>query len=686
MLPCAHAQNGVGNTTSTPVPGVPHDYIVGVNEIVNPANGALSIRIKQPAPPERGYNWPKYAFMYDSNLTYTLIPTWQQEQIGNENTEVLTNIQYSYNPLAFIVPISSLYTTVSACIQNNQSSCVTYQCTYSYGYVFTDPDGGRHPLGLSVGVPDTHNTSNDCNEFSAQWGGNYTEGGDENYKATWSGGLVDLHGNHPATEDTNGNLLNSTGRTTPRPVPDTTTNGTAAFSRVYNATAQSSGTGCNFGTQITPTPPSPGGPQSVPVVASVTLPNNEKYTFLYDQTYGLLTRIIYPTGAYVTYIWSPVINAEGVQWQAPPAIGTETGSGGTCAFRHDWFAITSRFVNDGTQNTQEQDFYYSTQWPTGTAGYQWLSKTTVVTTKDLLKNTSFQTRYQYSPAQSPRESYANWEDLGYVPVENSITYNDTNGNLLKKVTKVWGTPDLMIAECETLPGGQTSGKFYTYAAYTPFQNGSVLNGAAGASNLPTDVAEFDYGTVSSSCTKPSSLPMRETVTNYQAFGNTPLFAGLPSIEDRPSSVQVYGSVNGVRTLLQETDYAYDGQLLPTAVTPTPVGHDETNYGATSTAPRGNPTTVTEKCFVGSTNCTNPVSVTTYTYDTTGQVLSVTDANHNTTNYSYADSYTSDDGTQPGNTNAYVTKITEPVTNGVAHISTFQCPASVGNGESVRPLR
>ncbi len=66
LVPFAHGQStaisGIGNTTTTPVPGVPHDYLIGLNEIVNPANGALSIRIKAPTPHERGENWPTYVF------------------------------------------------------------------------------------------------------------------------------------------------------------------------------------------------------------------------------------------------------------------------------------------------------------------------------------------------------------------------------------------------------------------------------------------------------------------------------------------------------------------------------------------------------------------------------------------------------------------------------------------------
>ena len=67
---------GIGNTTSTPVAGVPHDYIAGLNETVNPANGAGSVRIAQDKPHERGQNWPSYAFIYDSNGVFQLQPYW----------------------------------------------------------------------------------------------------------------------------------------------------------------------------------------------------------------------------------------------------------------------------------------------------------------------------------------------------------------------------------------------------------------------------------------------------------------------------------------------------------------------------------------------------------------------------------------------------------------------------------
>jgi YD repeat-containing protein len=133
--------------------------------------------------------------------------------------------------------------------------------------------------------------------------------------------------------------------------------------------------------------------------------------------------------------------------------------------------------------------------------------------------------------------------------------------------------------------------------------------------------------------------------------------------DRPSVIKVYGS--GV--LLSETDYTYD-ESTPTAVA-SPIGHDEANYGPGSSYARGNLTTLRRKCFQGGTSCSDAVFH--ITYDTTGQPVSVQDANQNVTQISYADNYTSDDGTPSGNTNTYVTQLTRPSTNSVSHIQRFQ---------------
>jgi RHS repeat-associated protein len=672
LAPAIRAQStggGIGNTTSTPVPGVPHDYITGLNEIVNPANGALSVRIAQPVPHERGQNWPAYSFLYDTNSQFRLQPVW--ETLGSSppfTALIKLNLAFNGNLVGTPPPgrVGATLQQQSACVQNSQYDCTTWACNVYSGYIFTDPNGGQHGLGLQLAVPVTNNSSNDCSYFGSN---SYYYGGDEQYKATMdhSGNVtvVDLHGNRPMSEDVNGNYLNTTGRTAALPASPTlqTENVNSSFSLNVINNSQD-GAACSQGSSIG------GGPTSIEAVKSVTLPNNEQYSFQYDSTLGLLNKITYPTGATVTYTWNVIPDAEGVQYSNP----IPSTLGGVCSLQHDWFAITKRVVSyDGVNNAEEQDFAYTTTWPNAQS-YKWTSKTTTVTTKDLIRGTSFNTVYTYSPALPPAESDKPFEDLGYVPLENTIQYYDTNGSLLKTTTKSWGTISLLAGECETLPNGLIAGKFYNYQPYSGFsgltQQPFNLQNAL-MTDLPIDVTEYDYGQVSSACTPPGSsvLPIRETVTAYQSFANTPLFPYY-ALQDRPSSVKVYGAVAGNKTLLEETDYAYDG-VTPQGLTQTPYGHDETNFGSTSTAPRGNLTTVTRKCFVGSQNCAN--SVTNYAYDTTGQALSVQDANLNTTTYNYTDNYTTDDGSPPSGytTNAFVTKITRPATNGVSHITTFQ---------------
>jgi RHS repeat-associated protein len=137
--------------------------------------------------------------------------------------------------------------------------------------------------------------------------------------------------------------------------------------------------------------------------------------------------------------------------------------------------------------------------------------------------------------------------------------------------------------------------------------------------------------------------------------------------------------------VSETDYFYDNGATTTPCSTAGsssvsgaggtslTGHDATNYGASSTATRGNLTQKTQWLSSGS-------PATTYTYDETGQVLAMTDPNGNQTSYSYADAFlntnstgfTSTAGAPPTGevTNAYLTKITYPFVNGIAQTENF----------------
>jgi RHS repeat-associated protein len=663
----------VDDTTATPTFGIGHNYIQSLNETVNPANGSVSVRIAAPTPVERGLNMPLYAYIYDTNGQFQLVPgfttgTGDQPYKQLLHSVTVKGVGYS----------SSGGSTLTGATQNtgapgtlsfqrvSLTASVSTECVYTTDYVYTDNAGGRHSLGMLYMAP-AYNSSTSCGYFGISDPGRHT-GGDgiifgviDTTGGTGDAYVYDTHGNqlNPdyKVEDTNGNYLNGSGRDYAGsyassnlgvfPTSLTVPGLGKAYSYSYPTASSSSQTlpfalnpvGASSNSSECPT--FTNGTIASSGNTVISLPNSQTYTVTFDPTYGLIKEITYPTGATVSYTWMNNSQAESIT-----IANTQSDA---CAYTYDWPAVQSRIVSyDGVHPALEQDFSYQTVW--GQSG--WTSKTTTVTTKDLLTSgtPSFKTTYTYLPASNSYQPFSSDGVVngGPVPVENTITYQDTSGSVLQTVTKVWATPNQLTAECTTLmPNGQTSGDFYQYAPITL---------------LMTDKAEYDYGAVSSSCQRPSSsTPIRETITAYQTFANSPTVPATATIMDRPSSVKVSG--NGAP--LSETDYAYDQNAIA-GVSPAAIAHDETNYGASSTSPRGNLTSATQVC---SPSCTNPV--THYSYDETGQIVSVTDPNSNPpTTYSYTDTYAGGDGSPSGNTNTYVTKITRPATNGVAHIQSY----------------
>jgi RHS repeat-associated protein len=434
-------------------------------------------------------------------------------------------------------------------------------------------------------------------------------------------------------------------------------------------------------------------------ISAVSLPNSRSYSFypgqavtinsqavvgssstctpIPTQLAGGITKIVYPSGGYISYVWG--VNP----LSAFISYNNLSGAANQCQYYYDTPAIIHRYVSyDGITIALQQDFSYSTNWSNGNI---WSTKTTTVTTRDLIRGTSLQTVYTYAAfAQQSSPNTPSWPTQ-YLPVESTIAYYDTDGSLKRTVTKNMGTAanslytPILNCEMETLDNGLVAGAFYGYA---PGQQ-------------PSDKKEYDYGQLSSASACSSNVPpqtptpTRETVTTYQSFTSTPIFTSAPSIFDRPCQVITYGS----GTRVAETDFFYDGSTGTTPCsaatrqslsgTGNYTGHDEALYGTTVTPPRGNATTVTRQCFLGSTACTNSVS--TYTFDETGQVLSMTEpcgnatctdmngTSHATT-YSYVDSYTVLSGGQnvsfsppcippnPSNctTNSYLTKTIDPL--------------------------
>lgn len=695
----------ISNITQTPKPGTPHDYLKDMSEIVNIANGQLSIRVGAPRPSELGaLQQNAYAYKWDSGNLYSPTPVWSYA--GNSlhplNWLTLTQLWWQPQTSASNAPGQLAGSTVTfPFLIGNPPAHQSVICTYHTGYTYTDPDGGSHPMGLLWGQ------GQEFQNCQLYYGGTNIQqqltGGDLQYKARVLFGadgsyqgihVYDIHGNLVSSwgptfqaRDTNGNTRSSSGRYTPAqlvdglsmpasitaplsipglggnfvysntPVPTgSTSNIPAAANQFTLITPDSNGLTLMCGTNATWT--ATNSVAKMPGYASetLTLPNLQKYTFQYDLNYGKINQITYPTGARVKYVWGVNPQSEGMILMNP---GNNDGlnqgivmSPTYCRFRYNPLAVQSRIVSyDGINDALEQDFSYQTSW-SGSTSVNWTTKTTTVTTTDLLSpnSPSYKTVYTYIPGYSYSVPFSATSTQISSPtaLESTIAYYDTQNNLLKTVTKTWTDNDQMSGECVTLPNGRISGAFYSYLPYV----WGGLYSAAVTTDLVTDKAEYDFGNLTS-CVRPATTPTRETVTAYHTFGITPYEPGYSTILDRPDSVKVYDH----GTLISETDYGYDG-FATAQVSPQANLHDETNYGATSAAPRGNVTSVRRRCLQSS-GCVD--MWTNVTYDETGQPTSVMDGNGNFAQVQHADSFTSDDGSPPSgySANIYVTAIKHP---------------------------
>jgi RHS repeat-associated protein len=659
------------DTTSVPIPGAGHDYLEGPVETVSPANGSFSIRLPVIMPPSRGANLP-FSFMYDSAVYYaSALPNgFGWATVGSNGPVSLTLASSGWS---FGKPLVSA--TVARWVEIDPISGTRINCTYTYGYVFQDAAGGRHNLNLT-NFSDDH-PYHDCqgdpsvtapSGFQGQVLLQGNEGpimgsisanvNDDGYVTvtdgdgtvyTFSvGSLLPACGKPPCSipffspltslTDRNGNIITVTNPASYKDTSGRTVLQDSGFT-ISPETLSVSGLGAaytaNWATQPRPTFGSSmqfqtlsgtcyglGDPVASPSVSSIVLPNGKSYTFAYDTAYDLVNKITYPTGGYARYVWGQNPLSHYGEFTTFNPINV-------CQMHYSIPAITDRFLSfDGSTEVLHQAFSYSTTWSPSDRT-TWTSKTTTVTTTDIVRNKTFTTVYTYTPIPLPLVPGAPdnvMDPHSANPVEVSVAYYDTNGSLLKTVTKTWRNERVLLSQTNTYPTGPANESAWNYDS----------------NEMQIEKDDYDFGT-----SGVGSL-LRKTVTTYAS--STTFTAN--HILDKPSKIQVYDSTG--TTLVAETDYAYD---TPAAtVTSGIVQHS-------GGCKCGNVTSLSR--WVNSSGST---LTSTFTNDDTGQRLSVTDPRGNTTSYSYTDSYSS--GTPPGPTNAYVTTVTHPVTNGVNHVEQY----------------
>jgi len=370
----------------------------------------------------------------------------------------------------------------------------------------------------------------------------------------------------------------------------------------------------------------------IPVIQSLNLPDGTSYQFKYDcdentgiaacgsptgqnAYYGMLTSVTLPTGGTITYTYTNF----------------------TDPYKNVSRWLSSRTSADGTWTYTPLVITKCTSSPTGCV---------IQVTATKPDGASTVTRYTENNGQWPTQAQS----------------FDTNGTLLSTTTETWDfsqsspmspyvgagyirkTAEIVAVP---VPGGSIAKQ--TKYTYDSPQQGNITS-IQDWGFYPASIFNFG-GTVSINTNFPSN-PNRTTNTTYLTTGTNNI--------NRPTSVTLLNSAGSKVSQTLTTYDSYGGCPGGLASVTGMYNHDDTNFGTGNTA-RGNPTQ-TQTWVSGSSYLTSQ-----FCYDTTGQVTQETDSAGNTIRYGYADSFYTDNGSNPPTpytpsqpTNAYVTSATPPI--------------------------
>ncbi|WP_083808423.1 phage head spike fiber domain-containing protein [Granulicella tundricola] len=421
------------------------------------------------------------------------------------------------------------------------------------------------------------------------------------------------------------------------------------------------------------------------VLNSITAPNGSAYNFKYDPTFGLVSEVDYPGGGWVRYKWrlsetfSEAANFDGSQGSGSG--GQPIPFSGGCLYEYSIPVIDQRTVGyrQGSSAAITQSFSYSTTW--NSVG-QWLSKTTTVSTTDNISGQKSQTVYSYGPIG--RKVQVNEFGLMAVqlPVETSVKDYDlgiagsSNSTLLRATTKTWSDQYKLTSKTVQLAGAPSSSEVYCFTGDSDLVTEKDEYGFGVSGPQITPVNGGWSVAASANCGSPT--PTRKTLLGY-GISSMPCLTAIYDGSTRTAETDVYLDGGSSPCLSgSATTQAVGGLVAGT--------HDEANYGPSVPARRGNPTTVTQWSNNGSSTTTTAVFDETgqivSSTDGCGNVACADmpgTAGH-TTAYSYADNFT--DANASGQTNAYVTSVTRPSPNGVPIVLKYGYRYSDGQVSSV----
>jgi RHS repeat-associated protein len=698
----------VNNLTTVPTPGTGHDYIQGINESVDPASGALSVRIGVPTPAGRGINL-KFAFGYDSNGIYSPALEVFNQEYDNATSAVvwITNPgsytdspggwSYTWPSANWTRMIGNIYATV---LGNNR---LISSCTVATDYLFTDSDGTRYPLYVSNGGA---GGTPPCAGVPSEpwWNGT---GGQGPILATLSqatssqsflGALVvtdgdgsvyqfqgPLYGNiisslapmstvASSITDRNGNFITITDKgsgavsatdTMGRTIVATSGFGGSSANTVtvagtpgsYQVTWETIKASFTLATDSSVTGQCVPGTSSatLQVVSAITLPNGQQYTFGYDPAYGLLNSITYPSGASVSYKWGAATEANQTAYEFKYGPNDNYTNG--CTVDLDTPVVTDRYVYIGGVNTRHDQYTYTTDTIYTSDGKPW--KTTQVTST----GSGGYTRtiiYSWSPYGPPPQPWENGppnssDEFSFVdpaiPLEQSAVYEDGSGNVFQTIQQSWNNPRVMTSQKTELDSAHFSTEVRCYNNYEQVTQiddyGFASDGAAGA--LPS----CPTGSSDGSPLTPAGPLMKQSITTY---ANT---LQSRNIVDRPQSVEEDGMTGSGQwvTPAAYTLYCYDQNTLGSV---SPV-----QYANPGTSVRGNATQMLKWLNPpGGSNAlpscgqstSSSVLVSNYYFDNAGQLLQVTDPRGKPTDYTWGEAT----GEPSIVTDGFLLRVTDPL--------------------------